>query len=218
MSISENINTDGRTIFLTLIEKVEESYVRDILTKCAEHIGIEVPNFIINIVNRYCEYNDTYIPSCGFINCIDTTLFKAILDLDDEFKDREDEDNHSIDFKCLKKCRGLVYDVEEKIILKIYDPYYRIRGIPSKTISSSMKFIKKEEMDQVCNEIRKYIYKFEQEPRIYFTKNYKGYRFMNIKFASIDDAQYSLPFLTKIIVDVNGKKYVFMFSFKEERS
>lgn len=218
MHENEIKRTDGLTIYLTMLEQVDKQYIEDILTRCAISMNIDPVKPIINIVNRYNREDGTYESICAFVNCMNTLLFKAILDLDDELNEREDIDEEHVNLPTIfRKKGGIIYDLEDKVVYRIYDPLMDSHGYPSNVVSAVVKSNNLADNKYFCDEIKSILYPYTPEPRIYFTKSSKGVRYINIKFGCVDHCIFTMPFLKKVVINKNDRAYVFSFTYNQKK-
>ena len=218
MHENEIKRTDGRTIYLTMLEQVDKEYIENILTRCAVSINITPIKPIINIVNRYNREDGTYESICAFVNCMDTLLFKAILDLDEDLNERDNTDDVHVNLSNIfKKDGGIIYDLEEKVVYRIYDPLMDSHGYPSNVVSSVLKSNILADNKYFSDVIRSILYPYKPEPRIYFTKSSKGVRYINIKFSCVEHCIFTMPFLKKVVMNKDDRVYVFSFTYNQKK-
>lgn len=204
------------TLFFTNLSGEDEEALKKFLCKCCEKIGIEVPNFVINLVKTYNKFTEQYVRDFGYIHCVNPLLYRMILNLDENFEYIE-SDFHLLGEDLFIMEEGIFFSSGKEYTFKAYnaDFYYK-EGHYTNVISSSVKIEKRNEQ-LLINEVRKLVKIFstsddDKYPYVTISRT-RNFKFVNVEFSpETDDGIFSLPFLYRPKVKVQGKELILFFS------
>lgn len=220
MSFFDDSLLDEVTLFYTNLEDYREEKVRELLELCAKKANIQMPKVVIKSVAKKIPDSDELEYPFGYVNCINSELYRTILNLDEEFFPIESEE-HLLGTDVFVKENDYFITPDKGIVFKRYDGSYFYSDECYTNLLSSIVNIEDKDEEELKKVVKNISTPFstmgKKFPKVYITYS-KTRKYLNIKFhRDTNDGIFFLPFFKSLCVNVNKKDINLLFVLSRRR-